>query len=369
MLFKTLLQLIIFIILSILINSEYISLQQKHELILNDTCKTGNSIFCSMRDSIKYLLKSFKESPPSYPSYNISDPSINSDKIQFSYNNIDNPNIICDNVVTKEENTTEIDNQNDRYLIQFNNCYVLTRGYISLDFINTKIIENELFFTELIFDSINFSQKKRATKGEVNITFISNEKYNYDKQNEIFGYTIFDLTKSMDQYMSIIYESFQYNIKNKTQIDSTLLTTQIQFLTNTINYFYKNFSSFDVEINDDENKITYIAYNNLEYSSFINIQDKIFIPRIFITFEYALNYNITYNEGNFTVKDFSFTRFAEKEDSFGEIEEKNAEFNSALSEKEANAIWNTIYNDFKVKFEEYKKLSLISIIPDKGSNS
>ena len=354
--------LLILIISSKFINSQNNSLHQEKEFAFNETCKNINPIFCSMRDAINYLTKTFKSSPPKY---NTTTSTIGND-IEFSYNKISSPNIICNGIEIEEENLTDSEIQDIQYLMKFKQCNVLTYGYIDLKFFSTQIVNNELFFAELNFDSIILSQRKRATKGEVNITFISDNKYNYDKQNEIFGYTIVDLTKSMDNYMTDIFNVFQDDIKKKTELDSMELTTQIKYLTDTINFFYKNFSSFDIELNDNENKITYIAYNDIEYDSFINIQDRIFIPKLFITFEYALNYNITYNEGNLTVRDISFSKPPEIKDSFGDYEENYAEFNNLSNEKEVKLIWDTIYTDFKAKFKEYKKLSLITIIPESG---
>ena len=72
-----------------------------------------------------------------------------------------------------------------------------------------------------------------------------------------------------------------------------------------------------------------------------------------VFFEYALNYNITYNEGNFTFDYMNFSK-SKNEVFVGNIINKSAEFDVLIPPEESKEIWKIIKNDFNEKFKLYK---------------
>ena len=120
-----------------------------------------------------------------------------------------------------------------------------------------------------------------------------------------------------------------------------------------ISKFAKNYSLFNFKIDENENNITYIAYNDIHYNAFVNIRNNIFIPYLYVSFEYALNYYIDYREGSLIIENVSISKNNEIEDCFGNTISRMANF-SGLNTSEQKLIWRVIENDFYDKFKQYK---------------
>ena len=354
----------ILLILIIVFNQIYISskdlyfpiIQEKHLVKLNKICKEENSIFCSMTEAIKYALNSTKLESKSYPKNC-------TNLFCLYYQNVYSPNIICDDVEAKIEEDEHQKNlsiiSDGKYLISFINCSAIFNGALSLKKNETETIIYYInFLSEINFDKINFYQNKRSTKGELNITFEYNltheDTLNYDRYDTIFSMTVVDLKEQMNNILIEILDNYKNDLNSKIEIDENQQLTQMKYLSEIIKKYSKGYSLFNFRIDEGENNITYIAYDNIEYKSFVNIKNYIFIPNLLVSFEYALNYNITYNEGNLTFENVSISRINERNDYFGNIINKNAEFNNILNEEESSLIWNVINNDFFNKFKKYK---------------
>ena len=158
----------------------------------------------------------------------------------------------------------------------------------------------------------------------------------------------------MDNILKEIVDNYINLLISIIQIDENTQIAQIKYLNEIINKFSKSFSLLDSNIDDLKNNITYIAYNDMKYDSFINIRNKLFIPDLTVTFEYALNYNITYREGYWTFENVTISLLKNNnEDYFWNIN-INAEFNDFICEEDKLLIWKVINNDFYNSFQKYK---------------
>ena len=311
----------------------------KHLEKLYEICKNENPIFCSITEAIKYSLYLSRIDSKSFPE--------NSEEaIYLKYENVNTPNLICEDInATIEE---------DKYLISFLNCTVYAKGALTLRNETEIISHYESFSSEIYFNKINFYQNKRSTKGELNITFEYNEdfsdSFNFNETDPIFFLSTNDLLIQMNEILIQVIKNYIHNLKSKIEIDENTQIVQIKYLNEINNRFSKRYSLLYSSMVENKNDITYIGYNDIKYIQFINIKNKIFIPYLFVPFEYALNYNITYNEGNFTLENVSISRNTD-DDYFGNLINGNADFNSL---EESNMIWNRIDDDFKWNFKKYK---------------
>ena len=163
-----------------------------------------------------------------------------------------------------------------------------------------------------------------------------------------------NILSKMDNILKEIINNYINILISIIQIDEITQISQIKYLNEIINKFSKAYSLLYSNINDLKNNITYIAYNDLKYDFFVNIRNKLFIPNLFITFEYALNYNITYSEGYLTFENVTISLLKNNnEDYFWNIN-INAEFNDFICEEDKFLIWNVINNDFYNSFQKYK---------------
>ena len=323
----------------------------KHLEKLYTKCKEDNIFFCSMVEAIKYSLTLIKEDSKSFPI------DICTDDFCLKYKNVYTPNIMCEDVETEIKNisiktsnsTLFLDEQ--KYIIYFSNCSVIVEGDLSLN--DEKKLK---FLSEIYFDHINFYQSPHPTKGELNISFEYDttfvEAFNYNKSEEIFMNDETNLIYQMDNILKEVLEHFMQNYKSILEVDEIIQQNEIYFK-EIINKFGKEYSLLFSKIDDNRNDITYIGYNIIRYNSYINVRNKLFIPNLYIIFEYALNYNITYNEGQFIFENVTISRNND-DDFFGNMTNKTAEFNDLICEEDKNLIWNNINKDFYNNFKNYK---------------
>ena len=346
---------IFFFFIFCIINNNAYFLSNKNDLSIIDpnhldkiyeSCNITNIIFCSIAEAIKYSFNLIKKEFKSYP--------LNcTDIICLQYKNVYTPDAICEDV---EAILEDQENNDGKYLVSFSNCKVSILGALSVKNETDTIMEYDQFLSEMYFDKINFYQNVRSTKGELNITFKYDETFintfNYNKTDPIFDNNDTNLIEQMNNILKDILENYIYVWESKIEIDENTQLLQITYLNQIINRFSKEYSIIKYDTYVDNNIITYIAYNEIKYNSFINLKNMFFIPNFNITFEYALNYNITYNEGNFTIKNISISRNNPDYDYFGNITNKYAQFN--VPENDSILIWNIINDDFCNCFKKYK---------------
>ena len=346
--------LIIFFNQFIISNENFPILEPEQLEKLYVLCKKTDKFLCSMVEAIKYSLNSLRTE-------DLKNFTANDCTECLEYKNVHGPNIICDDInlekLSKENNAkSPLLGENEKYVISLLNCTVIITGSLSLKNNSNTIINYSAFLSEIYFDKINFFQYKSSTKGELNVTFEYDENYtnafNYDKTDPIFFVNETGLLQ-MDDILKKVIQHYINALKSKIEIDEKTLIAQMKYLKDVFTKFEKGYSIFTIDIKEKENNITYVAYYNINYKSFININNRLFFPGLISHFEYAINYNITYNEGNFEFENVSISSNYEQ-DYLGDIVSKKADFNDIVTEYENIIIWDIISKDFYTNLKKFK---------------
>jgi hypothetical protein len=306
------------------------------DIELNKICKE-HEILCPMVDAIKYSLKIIKSYSKTYEIY----PDIS----ELKYQNAKSFFLLCENITLNIEKFEE--NKDEKYSITFNNCESKFMGQLFI------IDEGITFLSSLFFYKIIFVKRKLAINGELNLLLEYdqdiNKTYYYD--SSIFSdYYL----HQMDTIMEYIFSNYTSNFKYNVELNENRLASQTKYLNDIINKFTKKYSLFDPEIDDDHHNITYIGYNIFTWDNLININNYIYLSNLSVTFEYALDYNITYNEGSFVLDYMNFSKIQKDEIYLGNIIYKEPNFDNIMPLEESNNIWKIIKYEFLNKFINYK---------------
>ena len=310
------------------------------DIELNKICKE-HEILCPMVDAIKYSLKIIKSYSKTYEIY----PDIS----ELKYQNAKSFFLLCENITLNIEKFEE--NKDEKYSITFNNCESKFMGQLFI------IDEGITFLSSLFFYKIIFVKRKLAINGELNLLLEYdqdiNKTYYYD--SSIFSdYPETDYLHQMDTIMEYIFSNYTSNFKYNVELNENLLASQTKYLNDIINKFTKQYSLFDPEIDDNHHNITYIGYNIFTWDSLININNYIYLSNLSVTFEYALDYNITYNEGSFVLDYMNFSKIQKDDVYLGNIIYKESNFDNIMPIEESNNIWKIIKYEFFNKFINYK---------------
>ena len=166
------------------------------------------------------------------------------------------------------------------------------------------------------------------------------------------------MTEQMDLIMEQIFGDFINKIYDKIS-----LSERSSILYETIGKYSGYFSYFNTNgIFDEKKSITYISYSKFDNECNVHIKDKVFLCWMNITFEYALNHNVTYNEGYFVINNIIFEERTNVNNSYNycSISNKSDAFNYLENKEE---IWETIISDFKKTLNDYR-----SLVGEKKSN-
>ena len=277
-------------------SSDFPFLEDAQQKILDDACLYIHPIFCPMSKAIKeiFLYVQNELISKNYDRY--------SDYVNIRYTNVYGRDIICENINPFIDNSSSSD---IKYKIQFINCNVLTEGTIILNNIQYNSLNFGTFLSELKFDSITFYQNKTTPKGELDVIFeYNNEKlFNYNRNESFFIPADIDLHIQMDEIMNDIFKNYMDRIKTRTKVEEG----KIAYFSDTLNVFSNEVSLLPGNSLFSENKsVTYIGYNEFSYENYVNVNGKVFLNELNVSFEYALNNNISYNEGFFVMKNITF---------------------------------------------------------------
>ena len=177
-------------------------------------------------------------------------------------------------------------------------------------------------------------------------------------------YENFDKAKEEERFKSADaeYRDIKVHRRQLKKISEKLDTNEQKgVFSNTIKVFRNKFSYFrGPRIMDETIKnITYIAFNDFEYDLSVNINSKIFFPWMNVSFEYALNHNISYHEGYFIIENFVFEEDSRKDNKYNgygyNISYKYPQFSNDIDN---NDIWKTIINEFKYNLNKYRTVDL-----------
>lgn len=306
--------------------SEYNSIDEK----LDDICKNNKNL-CIMIDAIKHSFNALNTFSQSVKTEN--------KKYLISYDNVNSNNINCQDISVNIEAKSD----NEKYTISLSTCTSILEGNLK---INTEKFQNS---TKLHFEKIIIFANKTSIIGDMHVSILYNDKkFDYVK---IFDDELF--TNGMNIIMENVFNNYTNQLRSIIELNEYQLLSQIKYFGDVINKFAREYSFINQKIKNNETKITYIAYNEFGYETLINIYDHMYIPNLTVHFEYALNYNITYHEGNFTLDYMNFSK--SKNDVFiGNFINKFSEFEKIIPNSDSICIWNTIKKDFGEKFKEYK---------------
>ena len=159
----------------------------------------------------------------------------------------------------------------------------------------------------------------------------------------------------MEEILNIVYDEFINKIEDKIKP----ILSRNDILIDTNKKIYESFTYFEngPKLFDENKNVTYLSYNKIDHVEKIILKEKIIFYNLQIDFQYALNNNITYNEGLFVLKNVDFEAneginniyFHENVQDMYKI----ANFNN-LKLNNTNELWELIINDFKKKFNDYK---------------
>ena len=321
---------------------EYPNIQEE----LNKYCKQDKNI-CPMIDAIIQSLTSINTYSNTY------EKSLGDNNLK--YNNVHSSYITCKDVLAEiKDNETEIENNDEKYVISLVNCTSLMKGELKYSDVNYPNFQSELYLYK-----ITIFITKKPLKGEMHILFeyddMINKTYYYKPESDFEDDEIIKM--KLNEIMEEVFQNYIEKLKGIIELEDFQLDSQLKYLDDIINQFAKNYSILvKKKIDLSKNNVSYIAYNELKFdpNNFINIKDNMYIPNLHITFEYALNYNITYNEGSFLLDYLNFSKTQNSKVYVGNIISKYAPFEEILTQAESEENWKRIKTDFSEKFDEYK---------------
>ena len=318
-------------------NSFYLDWQRK---ILESNCTRNNGVFCPMIIAIADIFKQIQQEEIEANSKNVCI------DLCLTYNNIHARDMLCENLNTKYESSTGE--------IIFGNCSVLISGEIGYENKDYKNINFGTFLSELYIPSMTFSHIEKVDRMEFNYENAS-VKFNFDNSRAVFKSMNENLTEHMEEILNIVYDEFINKIEDKIKP----ILSRNDILIDTNKKIYESFTYFEngPKLFDENKNVTYLSYNKIDHVEKIILKEKIIFYNLQIDFQYALNNNITYNEGLFVLKNVDFEAneginniyFHENIQDMYKI----ANFNN-LKLNNTNELWELIINDFKKKFNDYK---------------
>ncbi len=303
---------------------------------LDEACKV-NSIICSINQAINNVFFTYQ-----YEEKNILS---NNDDLSFR--------IISSKIHFFEPKCDKIEyfiNDNNYSIIK-SNCSILIISdlYIGQKFNNEIDMKNYLI--EFLVDKLIFMNKKNnhSIKFEVN-----NETLNYNKNEPIFQIpSIKEIIESEFNNLSLKLKTLYIDdINNKFSIIDVNKNLERVF-----NFLYNNGPFYFIdynEIEENNQKITYLSYDSFIYNNYIIALDTIFISNFSITFEYAINYDIDYNEGYFTISDFAYTQNQNFSNSSRFFEFINLNYINSNNQK---LILENFFFNLNIAIENYTKIN------------
>ena len=318
-------------------NSFYLDWQRK---LLESNCTRNNGVFCPMIIAIADIFKQIQQEEIEANSKNVCI------DLCLTYNNIHARDMLCENLNTKYESSTGE--------IIFGKCSVLISGEIGYENKDYKNINFGTFLSELYIPSMTFSHIEKVDRMEFNYENAS-VKFNFDNSRAVFKSMNENLTEHMEEILNIVYDEFINKIEDKIKP----ILSRNDILIDTNKKIYESFTYFEngPKLFDENKNVTYLSYNKIDHAEKIILKEKIIFYNLQIDFQYALNNNITYNEGLFVLKNVDFEAneginniyFHENVQDMYKI----ANFNN-LKLNNTNELWELIINDFKKKFNDYK---------------
>ena len=330
---------ILFIKLSF--SKDYSSLYNDKERKQLDSACMRNPTVCPMIPAIEDIFKQIQEEEIEAKSDSVCN------NLCLTYSSIHIRDMICEKIKATNDTLTAYSE------INFINCSILVSGEIGYENRDYKSINFGNFLSELKIPSLIFYRFAKIEK--INFNYINaTEKFNYDKNKYFFKSMSEDLIEHMNVILNKVYDEF---INKLTEKVNPILRKE-DILSRTTNKLYEMFTFFDKgpSLFDETKNVTYISYNKIDQFEKIVIKDKIFFYNLNVEFQYALNNNITFNEGFFSIRTVDFESDTNKNNNYYDERIESMTKQAAVIDKLSNSkeIWTIIINDFKNKFNEIK---------------
>ncbi len=297
---------------------------------LNYACK-NHSIFCPMNEAIEkvFYIYQYEEN-----NLNIKE---NETEIQVISSKIHFLEPKCFNISYHVNNT--------HYFIKKKDCSVLIISILDIGKQYNNIVYFNNFLMELLIKEMVFATKIGEHEININFTF-QNEPINYNKNEPLFNIPLIknQIEKEFKRIGNDLKKLYMDDLTNKF-----LLSDADTNLERVFNFLYRNGPFFFSQ----EYNITYLSYDSFVYNYFIIDSDTIFISNLSVVFEYAIDYNIDYNEGLFIISDFIYTKnkdFSNSTRSFEFIAY------TELDIYKQNFILNKFYENFRIAVKNYTNI-------------
>ena len=335
--------LITILLIKLSFSKDYSSLYNDKERKQLDSACMRNPTVCPMIPAIEDIFKQIQEEEIVAKSDSICN------NLCLTYSGIHIRDMICETIKATNDTLQAYSE------INFKNCSVLVSGEIGYENREYKSINFGNFLSELKIPSLVFY--RYAKMEQINLIYSNaTEKFNYDRNKYFFKSMSEDLIEHMNVILNIVYDEFINKLMEK--IEPVFKKDDI--LSRTLNKLYERFTFFDKgpSLFDEIKNVTYISYNKIDQFEKIKIKDKIFFYNLNVEFQYALNNNITFNEGFFAIRTVDFESDTNKKNNYYderiELMAKQAAFIDKLNN--SKEIWTIIINDFKNKFNEVKMI-------------
>lgn len=300
-----------------------------------------DSIFYPMKDAISYIFTKIESADRTVKGGESPDFKIEPKNVYF--------------LEPKCESVTRTKSSDDNPLITFSNCSIL----IIIKLLEIKngsrtIASFQDYLIEFEFNHMNFELKS-------NILFFLETKYNdfnYNRQESLFN--IPSLSQKLKAQMDTLgLNAFSEYSKlfEQTAKGENEQSYLERFLGSIFNVLYMNGPFLNVTVEEGEdtsNKVTYISYSNPKMADIVVTAEKIFMSKMTIGFDYAIDFNINWNDGEFGLYDFQFSKEEGLTNSTRGFDFKAKNFNYPECVKEY--IVNDFYEKFKTAQENYTKI-------------
>ena len=160
------------------------------------------------------------------------------------------------------------------------------------------------YLTELYYETIEISLQNKL------LTFNSfstiQYKYLFNDNESLFdnNYLKLDFTRKMEKLGESLHQKFYEEINYYTR--DFHLESFLRGVFNILN-LHGPFIYTDTKPGEDtSNKITHISYEKPNLEDIVITKKKLFLSKLTVYFEYAINFDINYNEGHFVMSDVEF---------------------------------------------------------------
>lgn len=300
-----------------------------------------DSIFYPMKDAISYIFKKIESVDRTVKGGEGTDFKIEPKNVYF--------------LEPKCESVTRKRNSDDNPLITFSNCSILIIIKVLEIKNGSRIIASfQDYLIEFYFTQMNF---KLNSNNIVEFTETSYSDFNYNRQESLFN--IPSLTVKLKEQMEKLgANAFKAYTESFSLISEGDQQSYLErFLGSIFNVLYMNGPFLNVTVGEDEdtsNKVTYISYSNPKMSDIVVTDEKIFMSKMTIGFDYAIDFNINWNDGEFGLYDFQFSKEDGLTNSTRGFDFKANDFNYPESVKEY--IVKDFYDKFKIAQDNYTKI-------------